>query len=93
MAFFLTNMTNQSVAEFGGYTTKYMRNPAESPVYVSAQDSPYWLMKIQGFSVGKNATVPAGYAQGYLCPNSSKGIVDTGTSQLYVPSPVWDYFF
>jgi len=46
MAFFLTNVTNQSVAEFGGYSTKYMRNPKVPPVYVKAQNSPYWLMKV-----------------------------------------------
>jgi len=37
--------------------------------------------------------VPEGYAHGYLCPNSSEGLVDTGSSLLYVPAPVWDSFF
>jgi len=47
-------VSTQSVAEFGGYSTNYMREPSVAPVYVPAYNSLYWLIKVDGFRIGQN---------------------------------------
>lgn len=78
--------------EFGGYSTSYFRSPTTAPFYVRAYRSIYWLMKIDGFRVGKTLNFTTGETAAYLTPNASASIVDTGTSLVYIASSVWTTF-
>lgn len=89
---FLSNMSTQSVMEFGGYSTSYFRSPSTAPFYVKAYKSIYWLIKVDGFRVGKTNNFTTGETAAYLTPNVSAAIVDTGTSLIYVPSSIYTTF-
>ena len=69
-----------------------MRNASEPPVFVPAHPHLYWLVKVEGFRAGLYDTFADGTPSAYHSPNTTAGVVDTGTSMLYIPSSIFSTF-
>lgn len=77
--------------EIGGFTTTRFRAGATVD-YFPLFPNFFWVMKIEAFRVGTADTFADGGVSAYKVPNSTKAVMDSGTSFIYAPKSVYSKF-
>ena len=82
---------DDSYCELGGYTTTKFKS-GESITYFPAVTHFFWILEIEGYRFGESDTFSDGTYSSFASPNTTIGIMDTGTSFMYIPNGLYSKF-
>lgn len=91
LTFFMSDLTDNSYCEIGGYTTTIFKQ-GSSIEWFPIEDHFFWMLNIEGFRIGTSDTFADGSTAAWASPNTTRGIMDTGTSFMYIPPTAYTKF-